>query len=346
MKIGIDMGHCLTGADTSARGVFVESDYTRKLGNLVIEKLRAKGHTVINCTVDSGCSTMYESLAKRVKTANDNKVDLFCSIHFNAGGGEGTETYLANRNAFISQDSYNKNYAIAKRVQDKVVSSCNFKDRGVKHEDFYVIYHTKAIAVLVEVCFCDSKSDFAKLDIDKVANAICEGLTGESYVSIPQSQPQTSKLYRVRKSWGDAASQIGAYADLNNAKKECDKKSGYSVFDWNGNKIYPVSQSQATQTSTQSKPQSAETITKQYSENGVFTCTVDAINFRNKPYVSSDNPIQGQYYRGESVTYDYVVITNKYVWISWVSASTGVRRYMPIREVKNGVYQELWGYIK
>lgn len=153
-----------------------------------------------------------------------------------------------------------------------------------------------------------------------------------------------SNLYRVRKTWADAKSQIGAYSNLDNAKKAC--KQGYSVFDSNGNIVYSASQSQATQPSSQSKPQSVETIIKQYSENGVFTCTVDAINFRNKPYVGSDNPIQGQYYRGESVIYDYVVITNKYVWISWVSASTGVRRYMPIREVKNGVYQELWGYIK
>lgn len=34
------MGHCLTGADTSARGYFVESDYNRKVGKLVIEKLK------------------------------------------------------------------------------------------------------------------------------------------------------------------------------------------------------------------------------------------------------------------------------------------------------------------
>ncbi|WP_300383403.1 N-acetylmuramoyl-L-alanine amidase, partial [Clostridium sp.] len=72
MKIGIDMGHCLTGADTSARGYFVESDYNRQVGKLVIEKLIAKGHTVVNCTIDGGCSNLYDSLAKRVKIANDN----------------------------------------------------------------------------------------------------------------------------------------------------------------------------------------------------------------------------------------------------------------------------------
>ena len=42
MKIGIDMGHCLSGYDTSARGVFVESEYNRIVGKKVVEKLRKR----------------------------------------------------------------------------------------------------------------------------------------------------------------------------------------------------------------------------------------------------------------------------------------------------------------
>lgn len=45
-------------------------------------------------------------------------------------------------------------------------------------------------------------------------------------------------LYRVRKSWADASSQIGAYASLENAKRAC--PSGYYVFDNTGKIIYPV----------------------------------------------------------------------------------------------------------
>lgn len=48
--------------------------------------------------------------------------------------------------------------------------------------------------------------------------------------------PSTSNLYRVRKSWTDVKSQIGAYSNLDNAKREC--KVGYSVFDSNGNIVY------------------------------------------------------------------------------------------------------------
>lgn len=47
--------------------------------------------------------------------------------------------------------------------------------------------------------------------------------------------------YRVRKSWADAKSQIGAYHSLANAKVCADKNPGYSVFDDGGKAIYPVS---------------------------------------------------------------------------------------------------------
>lgn len=84
-----------------------------------------------------------------------------------------------------------------------------------------------------------------------------------------------------------------------------------------------------------------EYIIKEYKEEGTFTCTVDSIYFRNKPIIAKNNPTQGEYYKNEKVNYDYVVITNKYVYISWISASTGIRRYMPITDKTTG---EKWGY--
>ena len=52
------------------------------------------------------------------------------------------------------------------------------------------------------------------------------------------SAPSTKQLYRVRKSWADAKSQLGAYSSLENAKKAC--KAGYSVFDNSGKVVYFV----------------------------------------------------------------------------------------------------------
>ena len=57
-------------------------------------------------------------------------------------------------------------------------------------------------------------------------------MTGESLDMI--------KYYRVRKSWGDAASQLGAYSIFDNAKAMADKHPGYKVYDWNGKQIYPA----------------------------------------------------------------------------------------------------------
>ena len=53
-----------------------------------------------------------------------------------------------------------------------------------------------------------------------------------------QIKPTTEKVYRIRKSWTNAASQIGAYEVLDNAKKAC--KPGYTVYDWNGNAVYAL----------------------------------------------------------------------------------------------------------
>lgn len=45
-----------------------------------------------------------------------------------------------------------------------------------------------------------------------------------------------TKYYRVRKSWTDAASQLGAFTSLENAKSAC--KAGYTVYDDNGKAVY------------------------------------------------------------------------------------------------------------
>lgn len=54
-------------------------------------------------------------------------------------------------------------------------------------------------------------------------------------------QTVTSRaLYRVRKTWANSASQIGAYTNLDNAKRACDSAGkSYYVFDECGNTVYP-----------------------------------------------------------------------------------------------------------
>ena len=100
-----------------------------------------------------------------------------------------------------------------------------------------------------------------------------------------------------------------------------------------------------TQPTPQPKPQPAptgnETLVKQYAESGKFTAnqTVSIYNSANSSShaVNTLDP-------GESVTYDQVYITTKFVYISYISYS-GTRRYVPIRTMTNGQRGPLRGTI-
>ena len=52
--------------------------------------------------------------------------------------------------------------------------------------------------------------------------------------------PVTTKYYRVRKSWAEKASQIGAFTVFQNARNCVDANPGYAAFDDNGNQVYPA----------------------------------------------------------------------------------------------------------
>lgn len=77
---------------------------------------------------------------------------------------------------------------------------------------------------------------------NNVKNAL--GTSSSTSSSSTSSSTSTSELYRVRKTWADSSSQIGAYSSLENAEKAC--KTGYSVFDSKGNIVYAPSTSTTT----------------------------------------------------------------------------------------------------
>ena len=321
MKIGFDMGHTLSGLGTGAVGLVKETDINRTVGNLVIKYLQQLGETVINCTVDYSTN----DLKDRVTLANRNNVDLFVSLHLNAGGGKGSETYIYSGSYSRKED----NRAKAKKVNDALVS-LGFANRGVKEANFQVLRETMAQAYLIELFFVDSQTDvdlYNELGADKIARKLAEAISGKKLPSTSTPSTSTKELYRIRKSWADASSQKGAYSNLNSAIAECKKYTGYSVFNSAGVKVYPVVAS------------TCDKEIKRYSENGKFTTTASSIFFRDKP-CTCHGKVQDSYYKGESVYYDLVAITEKYVWISWIGA-TGTRRYMPITDRKNN---EKWGY--
>lgn len=172
MRIGIDYGHTLKGYDTGAIGNgFKEQDITREVGKIVTSKLRRLGHTVIECSLDYA-NSVGESLSYRVNKANSNNVDLFISIHVNAGGGQGTEIYTYNKDVFTEAQETLKN-----------ITALGFNNRGIKDgSNLYVIRNTKAKAMLIELFFIDSVDVelYKKLGSERLASAIVEGITGRS----------------------------------------------------------------------------------------------------------------------------------------------------------------------
>ena len=90
-----------------------------------------------------------------------------------------------------------------------------------------------------KLCFIIEKYGLTKWD--KTDNPAIEADTN-SVSSIGMILPYPEKLttgwYRVRKTWTDSKTQIGAFKVLVNAKETADGNAGYYVFDNAGNVIY------------------------------------------------------------------------------------------------------------
>lgn len=169
MKISINAGHTVKGPGYGAvSGSYKESQITRAVGNELIRILRTKGHTVHNSTVNYA-NSQNAYLKRVVEMANAKDVDLFVSLHCNAGGGQGAEVYTYK----------------GKRL-DKAVNVCNaleslgFKDRGIKDgSKLYVVKNTDAPALLVELFFLDNQYDrelYKEIGCKKIATAISKAL--------------------------------------------------------------------------------------------------------------------------------------------------------------------------
>lgn len=239
MKILLISGH--GNGDSGALGNgYKEADLTRELVNLIVPKLRAYA------TVD-----VYNQSRNAFKdcqngTFNIGKYDYVFEVHFNAfnGQGHGTECYVTSRENGIT---------VEQEIMKRMGKYFTLRDNdsvfdGVKRTNFLVINTVKnkgMSGALLETCFIDNANDMRvyQANKDRIASEITEGIAegfGLKATNKPTAPSTTNTLYRVRKSWDDTKSQIGAYKDLNNAKKQCDKNKGYKVFDDKGKQVYPT----------------------------------------------------------------------------------------------------------
>ena len=194
-----------------------------------VKYLRASGVTVIS---DADTNNNKNMIAD-VKWANKEKVAIYVSIH--------CDWYKAPTGTMPLYVSA-KGKTLATAINKAVMSGMSMKTRGVtKRTDLYELNYTDAPACIFETG--SIKADIKKLkESDKYGKCIAQGIC--NYLGIafkeqaPAPAPAPATLYRVRKTWADSKSQVGAYKILENAKKECDKHPGYSVYDESGKAVY------------------------------------------------------------------------------------------------------------
>lgn len=170
MKFGIDLGHGVA-SDRGAVGNIAEETIINAVGSLVISKLKALGHSVVELRPVSATSVS-NSLEQRYNKADYYNVDMVVSIHANAGGGKGTEVFTYKT----------KEVTQARAVLNNLIA-LGFTNRGIKDgSGLAMVKRPKATAMLIEVCFVDTQSDvelYNSIGVEKVANAIVNGLTGQ-----------------------------------------------------------------------------------------------------------------------------------------------------------------------
>lgn len=210
-----------------------------------VKYLRASGVTVIS---DADTNNNKNMIAD-VRWANNEKVSIYISLH--------CDWYKAPTGTlplYVSAGGKK----LATTINNAVMSGMGMKTRGVtKRSDLYELNYTDSYACIFETG--SIKADIKKLkDSDKYGKCIAKGICDylgvafkDSATPTPAPQPAPkATIYRVRKTWADSKSQVGAYKILDNAKKECDKHAGYSVYDESGKAVY-TSKAAAVKTNAQ-----------------------------------------------------------------------------------------------
>jgi N-acetylmuramoyl-L-alanine amidase len=171
--IAIDPGH--GGKDPGAVGNGLkEKDLTLAISLKVAELLRAqKLNVIMTRTADTFVD---------LSPARTPKCDLSISVHVNAGGGQGLETWVS----LFNQPAKSKQ--LGQAIQNNIRKLVPFRDRGVKtkansknNADYlYMLRSAKGVPVLIECGFIDNITDANILknaaNLNKIAEGIANGV--------------------------------------------------------------------------------------------------------------------------------------------------------------------------
>jgi N-acetylmuramoyl-L-alanine amidase len=166
----IDAGH--GGRDPGAihSREFFEKNLTLEIAKRVEKKLTKKGAYVIMTRTDDTNT----NLSTRTEMANQNKADIFVSIHFNSMYKpeiQGTETYYYKP----------KDRELADHLHESMTKVLQTKNNGVKKSQLYVLNHSEMPATLLEPLYLTNKGDFKKIQKEAfketLVNSIVDGIS-------------------------------------------------------------------------------------------------------------------------------------------------------------------------
>src|SRR5699024_10289107 len=106
----------------------------------------------------SRTSDITKSLVARTNEANKAKADIFVSIHINAGGGTGIETWT-----MPSGPKPKESNILAREIQNEVIKETKMRDRGIKEGNLDDIKESVIYSLHVEVDYIDMKTYAEKL---------------------------------------------------------------------------------------------------------------------------------------------------------------------------------------
>ncbi|MGF3102832.1 N-acetylmuramoyl-L-alanine amidase [Rossellomorea sp. DUT-2] len=162
----IDPGH--GGTDPGAVYNGNEEKTFNLLTSLIVRDFLSKNYNVNILMTRTGDETL--SLTERSNLANRTNPDFYLSIHHNAGGGTGFESYVYNGSVPSQTITYQR--IIHDEVTSAIKSSYKVFDRGKKRANFHVLRETNMSSLLLEILFIDNPKDIALLNNATFRNTV------------------------------------------------------------------------------------------------------------------------------------------------------------------------------
>lgn len=216
-KIFIDPGH--GGADSGATGNGLrEKDLTLKISLKLRDILsnEYEGHSLrLSRTTDTSVS-----LSERTNMANSWGAHYLVSVHINAGGGTGFESYIYN-GSYSGKPETNRLRGV---VHDEVINETAFRDRGKKEANFHMLRESNMPAILTENGFIDHQEDAGRLKNDAFLTQLARGhAIGLAKAFGLQKKSGKMTHYRV---------VTGSFTSRKNAEKRVNelKNKGFTSF--------------------------------------------------------------------------------------------------------------------